>query len=150
MKKQKDNVIPMVDPEREARQNFASHVQSIAFNLTLSRRMIDCLQSVRDYGWPHLGQEATKEDWQRDKQEKWVTTRLHNRGQSTFVTDNFVGFMRALSNRGLVFWNDKPYEQKKKGERTIFLSRAGELTCELLVEGGLMAPRVENKKQASK
>ena len=93
MKKQKDNVVPMVDPEREARGKFASHVQSIAFNLTLSRRMIDCLQSVRDYGWPHLGREAKPEDWKRDKDEKWVTIRLHNRGETTFVSDNFVGFM---------------------------------------------------------
>jgi len=150
MKKQKSNVVMIVDQQAEARNNFASHVQSIAFNLTLSRRMIDCLQSVRDYGWPHLGNEATKEDRAKNKENNLVVTRFHNRGDNTFTTHNFVGFMKALSNRGLIYWNEKDYRQRKLGERTLFLSRAGELTCDLLVEGGLMAPRVDVKKQQSK
>lgn len=150
MKKQKDNVIPMVDPEREARQNFASHVQSIAFNLTLSRRMIDCLQAVRDYGWPSDGQHYDASMDRERKEYDKIVTRIHHRDSKEFRTHNFVGFMGALSNRGLVYWSPNPYDKRKKGERSMLLSHAGELVCELLVEAGLMAPGVEVKKQASK
>src|SRR5690242_12055548 len=93
-------------PQNEARDKFSSHVQSIAFQLTLSRRMIECLRVVRDYGFPHGA--STSDDPEIRSHEsacRSVVKRHHARGMSTFVTDNFVGFMRSLDNRGLIIWN---------------------------------------------
>jgi hypothetical protein len=47
-----DQDVKVIRPTELAQEKFASHVQSIAFQLTLSRRMIDCLRVVRDYGFP--------------------------------------------------------------------------------------------------
>lgn len=128
-----------ISPQQYARDKFSSHVQSIAFQLTLSRRMIDCLRVVRDYGFPHNScvspDPATHELEQVCRS---VVKRTHTRGESTFVTDNFVGFMRSLDNRGLITWNPKAWNERKVGERSLFLSRAGVLVCSLLVEAGLM------------
>lgn len=147
--KKKDNIVPIVNPEVDAQKQFSSYVQSIAFNLTLSRRMIDCLQAVRDYGWPHFHQE-TKDKTDERRAFNIVVQNRCARGPKEFVTHNFVGHMGALKNRGLIYWNPKDFNDRKNGERTLFLSRAGDLTCELLVECGLMAAKQETKKQASK
>jgi len=130
----------------QARTDFASHVQSIAFNLTLSRRMIDCLQAVRDYGWPHAGRDGREVGIVPPEAEA-ATTRIHHRGATTFVTHNVVGFMGSLKNRGLVYWNPTEWNERKVGDRTILLSRAGELVCELLVEAGLMAPAAQRERK---
>jgi hypothetical protein len=47
--------------ESDARSRFSEHVQSIAFNLTLSRRMIGLLQTVRDYGFPERNTQARRD-----------------------------------------------------------------------------------------
>lgn len=147
MKNKKNNVITMVDPEMQARKNFSSHVQSIAFNLSMSRRMIDCLQAVRDYGWPHFGDKESAEWWKDRKEHESVITRIHHRDSGSFVTHNFVGFMNALSNRGLIYWNPTPEREKKKGDRTLLLSHAGELVCDLLVECDLMPAREDTREK---
>lgn len=136
----------IVDQQQDARNKFSSHVQSIAFQLTLSRRMIDCLRVVRDYGFPHIGQSADPKMLEAENVSRTVVKRYHQRGRSTFVSDNFVGFMQSLDKRGLVVWNQTPWNKRKVGERSLRLSRAGELTCALLVEAGLMPP-VDRKKR---
>lgn len=136
----KVEVIPLVNPQTVAREQFASAVQSVAFQLTMSRRMIDCLQVVRDYGFPHLGDRATDTDWQLDKTQAIVVQRPSRNGGTAH---NFVGFMRALQHRGLIYFNPTPWNKRKTGQRTVLLSRAGELTCELLMEAGLMSGRSE-------
>ena len=132
----------LITPQEDARDKFSRNVQSIAFQLTLSRRMIDCLRAVRDYGFPHGAR--TSEDAETRRYETTCTSvvkRQHKRGTSSFITDNFVGFMRSLDNRGLVVWNQTDYSKRKTGDPALKLSRAGELTCELLVEAGLMPAR---------
>jgi hypothetical protein len=128
------------------REKFASHVQSIAFQLTMSRRMIDCLRVVRDYGFPHLKGEGTPEEQGNYRENRLVVQRQHS-GKRSFVTDNFVGFMRSLDNRGLITWNEKPWNKKLHGERTIFLTRAGELVCALLVEADLMPSQQKQRRR---
>jgi hypothetical protein len=130
--------ISILKPSDVAREKFASHVQSIAFQLTLSRRMIECLRVVRDYGFPVL--DDSPEQNRLEAENRSVVQRHHHSSSTrrSFVTDNFVGFMRSLDNRGLVVWSEIPWEKRKRGERTIFLTKAGELTCLLLVEAGLM------------
>jgi|HubBroStandDraft_6_1064221.scaffolds.fasta_scaffold134224_5 hypothetical protein len=120
-----------------AREKFASHVQSIAFQLTLSRRMIECLRVVRDYGFPAIDDSPGQKQLE-DKNRAVVKRQHRSSTHRAFITDNFVGFMRSLDNRGLVVWNEIPYVKRKPGERTLFLTKAGELTCLLLVEAGLM------------
>lgn len=149
MKEKKNNVIPIVDPELEARKQFASHVQSIAFSLTLSRRMIDCLQAARDYGWPHYEPETAEKTAERRSFDKIVQNVHHRANGKEFVTHQFVMHFGSLKNRGLVYWNPTPFHDKKNGERVIILSRAGEMVCELLVECGLMAAKEEEKKQVN-
>lgn len=131
----------IINPQPEAQQKFASHVQSIAFNLTLSRRMIDCLQAVRDYGFPCMVGASLEED-KLDREQRAVTRRIHQGEKRNFFTNNFVGFMRSLDNRGLIIWRTQSRlgRSLKKGEKLIVLSKAGELVCALLVEAGLMEP----------
>jgi hypothetical protein len=51
--------------------------------------------------------------------------------------EKFASHVQSI-NRGLVIWNETPWEKRKPGDRTVFLTKAGELTCLLLVEAGLM------------
>lgn len=145
MKNKKVEVIPIaVKLQQQAQSNFASHVQSIAFNLTLSRRMIDCLQTVRDYGFPHYDRPSKEEEALRQSFDV-VTHRVHNTARRQFITRNFVGFMTSLERRGLVVFQTSTmrYHDIPHGTRTVILSRAGDLVCQLMVEAGLMAPAVE-------
>jgi hypothetical protein len=132
-----DQDVKVIRPTELAQEKFASHVQSIAFQLTLSRRMIDCLRVVRDYGFPTT--DGSPRQRRLEAKNRRVVKRHHSSStHRAFVTDNFVGFMRSLDNRGLVIWNETPWEKRKPGDRTVFLTKAGELTCLLLVEAGLM------------
>jgi hypothetical protein len=124
-------VIPVVNPEIAAREQFAGAVQGVAFQLTLSRRMIDCLQLVRDYGFPHLGGRATDTNWKVMGDAPVATWTLHN--------DELRFY--ALQRRGLVYFDPTPSSKRKTGQRTVLLSCAGQLTCALLVEAGLMSDR---------
>ena len=133
-------------PQQQARDRFASHVQSVAFQLTLSRRMIDCLRVIRDYGFPHLASSSDGETKRLEDENRSVVKRIHQGSRRTFITDNFVGFMRSLDNRGLVIWNSTDYGKRKRGERSLKLSRAGHLTCALLVEAGLMPPQAKGSR----
>lgn len=144
----KANIIPMIDPQQQARTRFSQYVQSVAFNLTLSRKMIDMLQVVRDYGFPHIrrddGRESAK-DWEKWK-EAHQASRFPNAHNTNGTQDGFVVFMNSLERRGLVYCNPTPYNERKYGERGFRLSDAGELVCLLLVECGLMVPAVTAKK----
>jgi hypothetical protein len=136
-----------VDQAAIAQENFSSHVQSIAFNLTLSRRMIECLRVVRDYGFPHLSDsKATPAQIEAKNKNRQVVHRPLPRGDRGY-SDNFVGFMRALDHRGLIVFatTGRNWDQLKHNEPTVRLSKAGELVCALLVEAGLMPAKVESK-----
>lgn len=133
----KANIIPMIDPQQQARTRFSQHVQSVAFNLTLSRRMIDMLRVVRDYGFPHFRDKVSEADWDQWREARSASATANG-------TENYAGLMSALERRGLIIadWGGK----LKHGERRVNLSDAGELVCLLLVECGLIAPALETKK----
>lgn len=122
-------VVPLINHEHEARAAFQAHTQSVAFQLSLSRRMIDALQVVRDYGFPV--QAHTKENMaERNEMEKDIFTYPNGSHQ-------FYNVMGSLKSRGLVIHNQ--FKWSEIGKRVFTLSHAGELTCQLLVEAGLMA-----------
>jgi len=136
----KAQVFPMVNPDEQARRKFASHVQNVAFNLTLSRRMIDLLQVVRDYGFPYyvVGSKQQREEYDRFKSVCEYQNGAHQ----------YINMVNALERRGLVIL--KPFTKKTKiGDRNIVLSRAGEIVCDMLVESGLMPCRNEAQTKAA-
>jgi len=136
--------------EIEARRAFTEHVQSVAFQISLSRRMIDMLREVRDYGFPHLGTAYSEAEWQESLERRdAVSLRFHKceGARKDFVTRDFITVGRSLERRGMIIYNSKPYSDRKKGEPYIKLSLAGEIMCELLVTAGLMA---ENSKLVAK
>src|SRR6185369_14371535 len=81
-------VIQMVNKEDEAKRLFSGHVQSIAFNLTLSRNMIEALQAARDWGFPNIG---------GGRPSPWNTL-----GRSTNGACQFYKMMEGLLRRGLI------------------------------------------------
>ncbi len=101
----------------QARALFSSYVQSVAFNMTLSRNMVDALWAVREFGSCH-----------RDEAKDSVAPYVHNHS---------APLMKALERRGLV-WHDW-IVNAPAGHRYFKLTRAGELMCELLVEAGLIS-----------
>ena len=113
----------------EARATFAGYVQSVAFNMTLSRNMVDMLGVVRDQqaaGYASyskiLDDRGTHRDW---------------------VGRHSVPLFNSLMRRGLVIYNHWEAGPQRKPApddwRYHELTRAGELMCELLVEAGLLA-----------
>ena len=135
-----------MDPERVARKNFSVSVQNIAFCLSLSRRMIDALELVRDYGWP-----LKKGNRQESGRNYEKYREAENRLESVNGSNHHVTVMRSLERRGLVIFLYAHVDWGPKGENwpggpTITLSRAGEYTCGLLVEAGLMAPVSKERK----
>ena len=112
----------------EARATFAGYVQSVAFNMTLSRNMVDMLGVVRD-------QQAAGYDSYSKIFEDQGTRRSYVGGHS-------VPLFNSLMRRGLVIhnhWDGDVNNPAPKGWRYHELTRAGELMCELLVEAGLLA-----------
>jgi hypothetical protein len=129
----KPTPIISVNPETVARRNFSAHVQSVAFNLVLSKHMIDLLGAVRDWGFPYGKLEPAEFD---------ATTRVANGAQQ------YIMMLKALERRGLVIYQEPDTEKYgnqrliiPNGKPSVILSRAGELTCELLIEAGLLAKR---------
>lgn len=132
-------ISPMINKDIDAQRKFATHVQSVAFNLVLSRRMIDLLQLVRDYGWPNLP--FNHPEKQEHRIEKNGICRANN------AADQFIRCMHGLTGRGLII-HTMPYHGMPQGEHIYKLSRAGEMVCELLVEAGLMVQTSKKRKQA--
>lgn len=124
--------------EHEARINFSDHVQSIAFNLTLSRRMIGMLQIVRDHQW-RAGDEIADDAYSIMCNEKTKNI-ITNGGQSNY---NWYSLEHSLVRRGLIY---RPYnpktELREPGMPLAQLTQAGKLVCELLVEAGLMPSKL--------
>jgi len=124
----KNNVVTMAGSESAARDKFAAYVQSVAFQISLSRRMIDLLQGIRDF-------EAAGKSWK-----DFYPTRkamVNKVGATCFVT-----YVKALERRGLV-----TYEQDRS-PIPWQLTYAGYLMCELLVESGQMM--AETKKVSAR
>ncbi len=125
---------------------FSEYVQSVAFNMTLSRAMIATLHYVRDC-----------ETWQQEMATAGTEgNRLKIIPRASNGADMFIPHIRAVERRGLVEFVDyemhpdrpgKPMGWRPKGYRPFVLTRAGELVCELLVEAGLMpAAKVRQRK----
>lgn len=117
--------------QSDARHMFSSYVQSVAFNMTLSRNMVDALCAVRDFGG--VISQAAK-----------ATVNQH-------VGSHSAPLMGALMRRGLV-WHDCPETvngimREPPGHRWFKLTRAGELMCELLVEAGLIGAAGEQSQK---
>lgn len=107
--------------DKQVNARFADYVQSIAFNLTLSRSMIEALGLM----WHH-GALRDMENWKEPK--------FGNK----YISSHTVPIGRALERRGLREW--LPYDAKSKG--TIWkLTEAGEKVCELLVVAGMLEAR---------
>ena len=112
--------------QAEARAAFAGYVQSVAFNIALSRNMIDALWLVRDH------------------------TQIWNAPNAPApVRSRSVPLLKALERRGLV-WHDYIPPPAPPDHKYHKLTRAGELVCDLLVEAGLMAAATteQRKKRA--
>lgn len=101
----------------QARALFSSYVQSVAFNMTLSRNMVDALWAVREFGSCH-----------RDEAKATV---------APYVSNHSAPLMKSLERRGLV-WHDW-IKDAPPGHFYFKLTKAGELMCALLVEAGLIA-----------
>lgn len=118
--------------ELAARDAFANYVQSVAFNLTLSRSMIGMLQIIRDA--------PPSTDIYRDDA-KWRNTVALRKSVDRRVDSHWVPLAHAVQRRGLVIHCPLP-EGKKfhecPGHQFYRLTRAGELVCELLVEAGIL------------
>lgn len=115
--------------QEEARAAFASYTQAIAFNMTLSRPMVEMLGLLRDY---------TPGDFIGDLK----------RSATPYINSNFVPVIKRLEARGLV-WHD--YIEPRiapKGHRYHKLTRAGELMCDLLIEAGLLAATAKKRERA--
>lgn len=99
-----------------ARQAFRDHVQSVAFHLTLSRKMIDALVWVKETDWSD-----------------------HSRHFGSLQ----VGTFDSLKRRGLVYHDWR--EGWPKGHKVWGLTPAGELVFSLLVEAGLVVMQTARK-----
>ncbi len=131
--------IQLKNPEADANRAFSEYVQAVAFQMSLSKAMIAELHVIRDWGYPRSfpkrGENValSKAEAERDFAEyrKWNST--YPREMRHAMTHR-----PALERRGLAY-----SVEPKLGERAWHLTRAGALTCELLVEAGLLpaAPR---------
>lgn len=120
----------------EARAAFAGYVQSVAFNMTLSRNMVDGLGLVRDY-WFNAIPMPTCAD-------------ADNKSPRLYYTNHTIPMVRALERRGLVLHDWVEPKSAPKDHRYYKLTRAGALMCELLVEAGLLAPAATAKETKRK
>ena len=128
--KKKSNIVPLIDPEEQARGLFAD--QSIAFNLTLSRRMIALLQTVRD-NEPNRAFEE-----------------IDAVCQTSSGAHQFLMFEKALQRRGLVIFTYRKLSDPGDFICTAKLSRLGRMVCDLLVECGLMSSQKQKPKKYAK
>lgn len=140
-KKKTGNVVALVNPEDQARVAFSNHVQSVAFQMSLSKGMIAELEVIRDWGYPRLfpkvGEAGKKYDDWRKKHAKYT-------GMFPRVMSHFMVYRPALERRGLAYSQPNcPF-----GEPQWVLTRAGGLMCELLVEAGLMPVAKSRRKRA--
>lgn len=134
--------------EHQARQKFADHVQSIAFNLTLSRRMVNMLQIIRDQ-IDGVGDGLDPENVEAVRRRKIVDNVIRSPNGAM----NSYTLYHSLETRGLVYRPERPnknnaFARENLGTPFMLLTRAGELVCELLVEAGLMAPAAKQRKVA--
>jgi len=114
--------------QAEARAAFIGYVQSVAFNLTLSRNMVDALWAVREFGTAYNG---------------------NNASIPAIVRSRSVPLMKALERRGLVWHDYLPPKEAPSDHAYHKLTSAGELVCDLLVEAGLIAAKTETRKRKS-
>lgn len=143
--------------QQDAQRKFSDAVQNIAFQLTLSRRMIGMLQVARDGLWV-FGDGLDETDKERCARRDLAKSMY----QSANGVDNWIPLFHSLEKRGLVFRPARVDEGRdgKHGEfwakhkndyKVIELTQAGELVCGLLVLAGLMPARqVEQKKLKKK
>jgi len=124
--------------EHASKQKFRGYVQRVAFQLTLSEPMIRMLRLIRDY--PAHTSKLTNE--QRKNQYN------HFNMKDGYVADLFIKEITALEKRGLAYHNPSP-KNNPWPEGWVFykLTRAGELTCNLLEEAGLIQPKLEVSKR---
>lgn len=124
-------------------ERFADHVQSIAFHLTLSRRMIEALGLLYHYGRIR----DCENKFIHNKPERWETP--------PSVDSHTVPIMSSLERRGLVIHNPMP-KRDLTGDyhpvasiwkhKSFLLTEAGEKVCELLILAGLLNKRETKRK----
>jgi len=104
----------------ETNAALRDHVTSIAFNLTLSKRQLNLLVAMHHFkGYPSPG-------FRKFSEGNWRYTYF----------PHFISTRRALADRGLV--------RNEEGDEPpgIYMTKAGELVCELLKEAGIYAERL--------
>jgi hypothetical protein len=117
--------------EHISNEKFRGYVQRVAFQITLSERMIRALCVVRDY--PAYNNNKTSEE-ARSEYEKTEIRSLSTQAQCIWITE-----FNALERRGLAYHNPTTKENPWPNGHVFYkLTRAGELMCELLIEAGLM------------
>jgi hypothetical protein len=118
--------------EHISNEKFRGYVQRVAFQITLSERMIRALCVVRDY--PAYSNNKTIEET-RSEYEKTEIRSLSTQAQCIWITE-----FNALERRGLAYHNPTTKENPWPNGHVFYkLTRAGELMCELLIEAGLMS-----------
>lgn len=130
----KSNVIAVkLDREAGARAAFSNYVQSVAFNLTLSKQMIAGLQMIRDY-WV-------------DAEHLPTMGNPNYKSPRILAVSHTYNIVHSLTRRGLIYNvpRQKPIESMDN-HQSWRLTSAGKLVCELLVEAGLMMSRSEVRK----
>lgn len=134
----KSNIVAIqLDREAGARECFSNYVQSVAFNLTLSKQMIAGLEMVRDY-WIDARVLSTLAN------EKHKYPRLLQASHTYTI-------VQSLTRRGLIYHVPRPGPIESMDSHQAYkLTKAGQLVCQLLVEAGLMMSRsdVRQKKRA--
>lgn len=138
----------IINPQVEARKNFSAFTQSVAFQISLSKRMVDVLRAVRDHGFPHIGygKDASPAEEEVYREQQRVFDKHIVRGNTIYKAHDFVSVIKALERRGLVICYRKGWNNYKKHEKTMELSLAGEIMCELLVEAGLIPAELPKRK----
>jgi hypothetical protein len=143
-KKKTGNVVALVNPEEMARVAFSNHVQSVAFQMSLSKGMIAELQVIRDWGYPRLFPKSGEPGGGQQYDEDWMKKHDRYKGMFPRVMSHFMVYRPPLERRGLAYSNPNcPF-----GDPQWVLTRAGGLMCELLVEAGLMPAAKSRKKRA--
>ena len=118
--------------EQISNDKFKSYVQRVAFQITLSERMIRALCVIRDY--PAYNNKITNKEM-ISEQKRIEIRSLSSQAQCIWITE-----FNALERRGLAYHNPTTKENPWPNGHVFYkLTRAGELMCELLIEAGLMS-----------
>lgn len=109
--------LPRPKDEEESRKAFSSAVQSVAFSLTLSRRMVSMLRVIRDESLDRARSFSAHVEAGITRDGSW----------------HIIPLLRSLERRGLIYYSGPAGSPS-------CLSDAGKAVCELLVLADMISP----------